>query len=104
MNFDWEDSKNLKNIKKHGIDFNDLIPVFFDDNAISYEDKRFDYPDGQRMIIIGQGNSKLLYVAYAEIEDGEIIKSYLPVKQKNLKSDFISKGDYYRIGRKEYTA
>ena len=74
MNFDWDENKNKINIKKHGIDFNDVIPVFFDDNAISYEDSRYDYPDGQRMIIIGKSSDRLLYVAYAEIENGEEIR------------------------------
>ena len=74
MDFDWDDNKNTTNIKKHGIDFNDVIPVFFDDNAISYEDSRYDYSDGQRMIIIGKSSDRLLYVAYAEIANGEVVR------------------------------
>jgi uncharacterized DUF497 family protein len=74
VEFEWDDNKNNSNIKRRGIDFNDVIPVFFDENAVSYEDKRYVYPDGQRMIIIGKSNSRFLYVAYAEIREGEVIR------------------------------
>ena len=74
MQFDWDKNKNNINIKKHKVDFNDVLPVFFDDYAISFEDNRYEYPDGQRMVIIGQSNDRLLYVAYADIDGSEIVR------------------------------
>ena len=53
MEFVWDENKNRSNLKKHKIAFEDAIPVFFDEHAIAFEDDRFDYQDGQRMIIIG---------------------------------------------------
>ena len=52
MEFEWDENKNRDNIKKHDIDFEDAIPVFFDEKAVSYEDDRYVYEDGQRMIVI----------------------------------------------------
>lgn len=73
MEFVWDENKNSSNLKKHKIAFEDAIPVFFDEHAIAFEDDRFDYTDGQRMIIIGANKHGILYVAYAEVE-GEIIR------------------------------
>ena len=74
MEFTWDENKNKANIKKHKIGFNDVIPAFLDEKAISFEDKRYNYSDGQRMILIGKGKNDLLYVVYAELEDGDILR------------------------------
>lgn len=34
MKLEWDDVKNEANIKKHGIDFNDLVPLFSSGNYI----------------------------------------------------------------------
>ena len=34
MKFEWDETKNKKNIEKHGIDFNDAITIFDDDEKI----------------------------------------------------------------------
>jgi len=46
MEFEWDEDKNKKNFRKHKVKFEDGIPVFFDEHAVSYEDNRYDYPDG----------------------------------------------------------
>ncbi|VAW58060.1 hypothetical protein MNBD_GAMMA11-397 [hydrothermal vent metagenome] len=74
MDFEWDENKNKENIKNRNLDFKDVIPVFFDENAVSYEDDRSHYPDGQRITIIGESNNRFLYVAYAEIDEGRIIR------------------------------
>jgi len=72
MQFEWDENKNKSNIKKHKVRFEDAVPVFFDKNAVTFEDNRFDYPDGQRMIIIGANSIDVLYVAYAELESDTV--------------------------------
>jgi len=74
MKFEWDEEKNKKNIRRRGIGFNDVIPVFYDENAVAYCDNRYSYPDGERMVIIGQDHERLFYVAYADIEEGKIIR------------------------------
>jgi len=36
--FDWDDSKNKANIRKHGISFSEAITVFLDENAVLVAD------------------------------------------------------------------
>ncbi|MGL5077669.1 MAG: BrnT family toxin, partial [Waterburya sp.] len=42
MQFEWDEAKNLENIRKHKIDFADVSEMF--DNSMLIElDDRFDY-------------------------------------------------------------
>ena len=51
MQFEWNESKNLSNIQKHGIDFAD-VPAMFEREMLSRLDDRFDYGE-ERWIGIG---------------------------------------------------
>jgi uncharacterized DUF497 family protein len=42
MQFEWDEAKNLENIRKHEIDFAD-IPAMFDGEMLIELDDRFDY-------------------------------------------------------------
>ncbi len=42
MEFDWDEAKNLENIRKHEIDFAD-VPAIFDSEMLIELDERFDY-------------------------------------------------------------
>ena len=53
MEFEWDESKNLSNISKHGIDFEQAKMVFNDPNLLTFEDNRFNYGE-IREISIGQ--------------------------------------------------
>ena len=51
MKFEWDESKRLSNIRKHGIDFSD-VPVVFNGLIVTVEDERFDYGE-QRFVNFG---------------------------------------------------
>ena len=36
--FEWDDVKNKINLKKHSVSFEEAQTVFFDDNAIEFDD------------------------------------------------------------------
>jgi hypothetical protein len=42
MQFEWNEAKNLENIRKHEIDFAD-VPAMFDGEMLIELDDRFDY-------------------------------------------------------------
>jgi uncharacterized protein len=42
MQFEWDEAKNLENIRKHEIDFADVPPMFDGEMLIELDD-RFDY-------------------------------------------------------------
>ena len=52
MKFDWDPTKNKKNIKKHGVDFEEAKTVFQDEMALELYDEE-NSGDEDRYIIIG---------------------------------------------------
>jgi uncharacterized protein len=53
MIFEWDERKNISNIQKHGISFNDASQVFFDPHRETIVDNRKNYSE-QREIVIGK--------------------------------------------------
>ena len=51
MQFEWDETKNLTNIRKHGIDFAD-VPPMFEEEMLSRLDNRIDYGE-ERWVGIG---------------------------------------------------
>ena len=62
--FEWDDEKNQKNYRKHGIYFEDAAFIFLDENRIEYFDElHSDFED--RIKTIGRVG-KVLVVIYTE--------------------------------------
>lgn len=72
MEITYDPLKNQENIKKHGIDFADVEPVFYDENAFEVrEDKDHDE---QRFVAIGvDALLRIVVVVYAYDEGDEAI-------------------------------
>lgn len=72
MDFEWDEEKNLANIKKHdGISFQIAIRVFLDDNRIEMYDTKHSISK-DRYNVIGKVE-QLLFVVYTE-RDTETIR------------------------------
>jgi hypothetical protein len=52
--FEWDEQKNDANIQKHGVAFDDVIPVFFSKQVLVVQDDRKDYGE-DRFIILCPG-------------------------------------------------
>ena len=52
IRFDWDETKNAANIRKHGISFEEAQTVFLDENAIRYFDPDHS-KDEARFIMLG---------------------------------------------------
>jgi uncharacterized DUF497 family protein len=60
--FEWDLRKAASNVRKHGINFADAVPVFEDDHAITL---REDTPDEERWVTIGMDAlARILVVVY----------------------------------------
>lgn len=70
MEFEWDESKNTINIKKHGIDLQDVKNVF-DGPMIVNIDDRYDYQEN-RLIGIGWMRNIVVVVVYIENNDDSI--------------------------------
>ncbi|PYB85512.1 BrnT family toxin [Pseudomonas soli] len=71
MRFEWDEEKNQLNIRKHGIDFNDVLEMFRQP-MLALRDERFEYPEA-RWIGMGWINAWVSVVAYTE-RQGDVIR------------------------------
>ncbi len=67
MTFEWNNKKRKKNIKKHGIDFSELIGVF-EKPMLTRIDNRKDYGE-IRWISLGDLNGNIVVLVYTEEEN-----------------------------------
>jgi uncharacterized DUF497 family protein len=62
VEFEWDIKKALSNLKKHRIDFADVIPALEDERAVTIPD---DHPDEGRFVTIGMDAlGRILVVVY----------------------------------------
>ncbi len=62
--FEWDEEKNTTNVQKHGIDFNDAILVFNDENYVEFYDAAHSIEE-DRYNVIGLVHD-VLFVVYTE--------------------------------------
>ncbi|MBW4539806.1 MAG: BrnT family toxin [Myxacorys chilensis ATA2-1-KO14] len=71
MQFEWDEAKNLENVRKHEIDFAD-IPEMFEGSMLVELDDRFDYSE-DRWIGIGFLGNGIAIVVWTE-RQGDVIR------------------------------
>jgi uncharacterized DUF497 family protein len=71
MQFEWDEAKNLENIRKHEIDFAD-VPDIFNSPMLVEPDDRFDYGE-DRWFGIGFLGNGIAVVVWTE-RQGDVIR------------------------------
>ena len=75
IKFEWDEEKALKNIKKHGVSFEEASTVFYDDFAVQFYDKEHSELKEDRFLLLGlSNNSRLLMVCNCEKLSGEVLR------------------------------
>ena len=59
--FEWDENKNLKNIHKHNVSFEEARTVFYDEQALVIDDPDHSV-DEERFVIMGVSNKANLLV------------------------------------------
>jgi uncharacterized protein len=67
MEYEWDEAKRVANLRKHGIDFTDVLTVF-DSDIVTVEDDRYRYGE-QRFVTFGLLQGRVIAVVHAERED-----------------------------------
>jgi uncharacterized protein len=68
--FDWDEAKNLSNLKKHGVSFEDAIGVFLDPFNVTDLERIVD--SEERWQTFGFVDGELLMVAHAIYDEDDI--------------------------------
>ena len=85
VNFEWDDSKNLLNQKKHGVSFYEAQEAFADPHRIIAED-------------VEHSQNEMRYYCFGKVSDGVMTVRFT----YRLKVIRIFGAGYWRQGRKIY--
>lgn len=89
--FEWDDAKNKINLKKHGISFEEAQTVFFDDNAIEFDDPDHSL-DEERYLLLGFSQSLKILVVFHCYRDSESVIRIISARKATKKEQKA----YYR--------
>lgn len=86
IRFEWDERKNKRNIKKHGISFEEAQTVFFDESAIRFNDPDHSQ-DEDRFIMLGMSfQLHVLVVCHCYRKDETVIRIISARKADNQES------------------
>ncbi len=68
MEFEWNTTKAKLNERKHGVSFDEAAEAFYDKNAVELLDE-INSNEEIRYQIVGNSNTRLIFVAYTERND-----------------------------------
>ena len=92
MKFEWDESKNIINIQKHKVSFEEAITVFKDNKAVLLYDENHSETE-DRFDIIGMSQlSKLLIVCHCYRESDTIIRIISARKPTKAESKYYEEG------------
>jgi len=85
MQFEWDREKAKRNYRKHGVDFEEAVTVFYDPLSATFDDP--DHSIGeQRMVTIGfSSRDRLMVVSHTERGKAIRIISARPVTRHERK-------------------
>lgn len=86
MRFEWDESKNMLNIKKHGLSFGEVQEAFFDEHRLILEDSK-------------HSNAEQRYFCIGRIESGGIATVRFTTRNSHIR---IIGAGYWREGKSLY--
>lgn len=70
LSFEWDRLKDASNKKKHGVSFEEALSVFWDDNALLFDDP-FHSENEERFLIIGMSRKTNILTIVHCLRDNE---------------------------------
>ena len=94
LEFEWDDEKEKKNIRDHGIDFSTAAHVFADEYRIEkFDGKHSDGEDRYKVIGAVNGYLTIVVVSYTPRKNGKLIR--MISARRALKHERKEYYDYY---------
>jgi uncharacterized DUF497 family protein len=62
MEFEWDNNKNIRNLEKHGLDFQDAERIFWGE-IITFKDERYNYGE-DRFITLGTLLNRVVIIVH----------------------------------------
>ena len=74
MRFEWHENKNQSNIKKHGISFLEASTVFYDENAVLFDDPDKSEQEDCFLIMGFSQKARICIVSHCYRGDDDVIR------------------------------
>ena len=69
VRFIWDEKKNIANLKKHGVDFDDAVRAWYDPDRIDFFDEKHSTDSEIRWKFIGSSSGTILFVVETEPDE-----------------------------------
>ena len=74
LKFEWDELKNIKNRRKHGVDFIETLSIFYDEDALLISDPSHSEFE-ERFILLGMSSlARILIVCHCYKSNDEIVR------------------------------
>jgi uncharacterized DUF497 family protein len=84
MIFEWDEAKNIANVRKHGIDFERAVAIF-EGPVLTFNDERFDYGELRQLSIGRLADMLIATVIHTDRNGRRRIVSARPASPKERK-------------------
>ena len=85
MQFEWDREKGKRNLRKHGVSFDEAVTVFYDPLSATFDDSDHSVEE-QRLITVGSSSrGRLLVVSHTERGNAIRIISVRPATAQERK-------------------
>ncbi len=74
IKFEWDKKKDVSNIKKHGISFEEAHTVFYDEYARQFYDPEYSEAEDRFILLGADFKSKALVVCHCYREEETVIR------------------------------
>jgi uncharacterized DUF497 family protein len=92
IRFSWDRAKAARNLKKHGVSFDEAQTVFYDDFAVQFFDETHSEGE-ERFLMLGMSTgANLLLVCHYEREGGQLIRIISARRATKSESTFYGRG------------
>ena len=85
IRFEWDARKAKSNEKKHGVSFREAQAVFYDEQALFFEDPQ-PLHEEKRFVLLGLSSSLRLLVVVHALRDRDVIRIISARKATRLES------------------
>ena len=85
IRFEWDARKAKSNEKKHGVSFREAQAVFYDEQALFFEDPQ-PLHEEERFVLLGLSSSLRLLVVVHALRDRDVIRIISARKATRLES------------------
>ena len=92
IKFEWDETKNKTNIKKHGISFKEATSVFYDENAILFDDPDHSITENRFLILGVSEKLHICIVSHCYREPDQTIRIISARKATKNEINIYNKG------------